>query len=93
LVSFDNEPASVPDEVIAALDKTVERLNRQTRLGKHGLQHGDPVRILEGPFKGYPAIFDTRIQGSDRVRLLVKLMRGQQKKVQVPAEMAAPKKP
>lgn len=93
VVSFDNEPASVPDEVIAAIEKTVDRLNCQTQSGKPGLQHGDPVKILDGPFKGYEAIFDTRITGSDRVRLLVKLLRGQQKKVQVPAEMAVPKKP
>ena len=93
LVSFDNEPASVTNEVILALRKNVDCLNRQTQTAKPGLQHGDPVVILDGPFKGYEAIFDTRIHGSDRVRLLVKMMRGQQKRVQVPAKMAAPKKP
>jgi len=50
------------------------------------------VTIHGGPFDGYQAIFDTKLEGSERVRLLIELLRGQQMRVQVPARMVKPKK-
>lgn len=91
VVSFDHEPASVPDEVITTIERNVAQINQHHQAARDGLQPGDPVMILDGPFKGYEAIFDTRIKGSDRVRLLVRLLHGQQKKVQVPVRITRPK--
>ncbi len=88
VVSFDYEPAIVPDEVIATIEKNVTSINNAQTDAQKGLKHGDPVLILDGPFKGFMAIFDARLTGTERVRLLVKLLHGQQKKVQVPASMA-----
>jgi transcriptional antiterminator RfaH len=93
IVSFDDQPATVPDEVITTIEHNVMRLNQSHDDGAIGLKHGDPVIILDGPFKGYKAIFDTAMKGSDRVRLLVKFLHGQQKRVQVPASMARAKNP
>lgn len=92
LVSFDDLPASVPDEVIDGIRKNVDRANNQSQGPKPALQHGDPVEILDGPFKGYQAIFDTAIEGSERVRLLVKFLRDKQMRVQLPGRFAQPKK-
>lgn len=92
LVSFDDLPASVPDEAIDAIRKNVDQINNQSRNPKPALQHGDPVEILDGPFKGYQAIFDAAIEGSERVRLLVKLLRDKHLRVQLPARLAEPKK-
>lgn len=88
VVSFDFEPATVPDEVIATIEKNVVSINTAETNAQKGLKHGDPVMILDGPFKGFKAIFDTRLTGSERVRLLVKMLHGQQRKVQVPARLA-----
>jgi transcription antitermination factor NusG len=93
LVSFDDEPAIVPEDVITGIRKNVQRINQAQAASKEqGLKHGDPVTILDGPFERYQAIFDTALEGSDRVRLLIKFIRDKQIRVQVPADMAKPQK-
>lgn len=91
VVSFDYEPAVVPDDVLNVIQNNVERLNRDPKKYQKALKHGDPVIIKGGPFEGYQAIFDTAMKGSDRVRLLIKLLHGQQIRVQVPEDMAQAK--
>lgn len=91
VVSFDYEPAVVPDDVLNVIQNNVERLNRDPKKYQKALKHGDPVIIKGGPFEGYQAIFDTALKGSDRVRLLIKLLHGQQIRVQVPEDMAQAK--
>ncbi len=93
LISFDNEPAVVPDEIITSIEKNVQRINNIRQAEDQGLKHGDPVIIRGGPFDGYNAIFDTALDGSERVRLLVALLRNQQVRIQVPARMAIPVNP
>lgn len=92
VVSFDQEPAIVPDEVIHTIRQNVERINENPDTFHKQLRHGDPVIIEGGPFEGYQAIFDTHLEGSERVRLLIKLLRGQQMRVQIPTKMVKPKK-
>jgi hypothetical protein len=38
------------------------------------LDKGDPVYIREGIFEGYRAIFDIRLPGSERVRVLLEML-------------------
>ena len=83
LVSFDGEPASVPDFLIASVQKQVELLNASARDLTNGLQPGDLVTIQDGPFAGYEAIFDTRLSGQDRVRVLLNMLQRRQ----VPVEL------
>lgn len=90
VVSFDSQPAVVPDEVITGIQKNVARLNQRNQEQKQGLQHGDPVIITGGPFEGYQAIFDTALEGGQRVRLLIELLHARQMRVQVPEDMAKP---
>jgi len=92
VVSFDHEPAVVPDEVILTIRQNVDRINENPNLQRDQLAHGDPVTIQGGPFEGYEAIFDTHLEGSERVRLLIKLLRGKQMRVQVPNNMVKPKR-
>jgi len=92
VVSFDHEPAVVPEEVIHTIRQNVDRINADPDQLQNQLVHGDPVTIQGGPFEGYQAIFDTHLEGSERVRLLIKLLRGQQVRVQVPSKMIKPKK-
>jgi len=91
VVSFDYEPAIVPDEVISTIKENVAQINQDPKKYQKALKHGDPVIIKGGPFEGYQAIFDTALKGSDRVRLLIKLLHGQQIRVQVPEDMAQAK--
>jgi transcription antitermination factor NusG len=92
VISFDQEPAIVPDEVILTIKSNVDQINENPDLYHQQLKHGDPVIIQGGPFEGYQAIFDTRLKGSERVRLLVKFLRGQQVRVRIPKKMVKPKR-
>lgn len=83
LVSFDGEPASVPDLLVGALQKQVNSLNVSSRSLLDELKPGDPVLVQSGPFAGYEAIFDERIPGRDRVRVLLGFLQ----KRQVPLEL------
>jgi transcription antitermination factor NusG len=51
-----------------------------------GLKSGDTVQINYGPFEGYESIFDARIPGSERVRVLLQLLSNQR---QVAVELNA----
>lgn len=82
LVCFGGEPAEVPDSLIHAIEKRVEEISRAGGEVLDGLKPGDIVRINEGPFRGYEAIFDARLPGSERVRVLLELL-GTQRRVPV----------
>ena len=83
LVSFDGEPASVPDLLIAAIKKQVDLFNETIQNQQKNFQHGDSVLIQDGPFAGYEAVFDTHISGQDRVRVLLSLLQSRQMPVEI----------
>jgi len=74
IVSFGGEPAVVPDSLIATIKKHVDELNASNKPGVRDLKPGDRVVVQEGPFAGYEAIFDGRISGQERVRILLNLL-------------------
>jgi len=74
LVSFDGEPATVPDNLIHAIRKRVEEISAAGGEFFDGLKPGDAVNISSGPFVGYRAIFDARLPGSERVRVLIQML-------------------
>lgn len=82
LVSFGGEPAEVPESLIRAIEKRVEDISKAGGEVLEGLKPGDVVRINDGPFRGYEAIFDARLPGSERVRVLLELL-GSQRRVPV----------
>jgi len=49
-----------------------------------GLKPGDEVNISSGPFAGYEALFDARLPGSERVRVLIKMLSDQRR---IPVEL------
>lgn len=88
LVCFGDEPAIVSDNLIHAIRKRVEEIADAGGEVFDGLAQGDVVIIDEGPFAGYEAIFDARLPGSERVRVLLKLINAQR---QIPLELDAGK--
>ena len=83
MVAFDLEPAPVPDPLISAIKRKVELVNNAGGEIFTGLDKGDEIFIHDGPFAGYEAIFDLRLPGSERVRVLIKLLSERQ----VPVEL------
>jgi transcriptional antiterminator RfaH len=84
LVFYGSEPALVQDELIQAIRKRVEVANTAGIDALAGLKPGDVVRIQDGPFAGYEAIFDVRLTGSERVRVFLSLLE-QQMRLELPA--------
>lgn len=85
LVSFGGEAAKVPADFILALKKRMAEIAEAGGELFYDMNRGDPVWITNGPFEGYRAIFDTRLRGEDRVRVLLEMLSDQL----VPLEMNA----
>ena len=84
LVAFGGEPANVPEGLIRLLQNRVEEINAAGGELLEALKVGDKVLVNEGPFAGYEAIFDARISGTERVKVLLKFLNGRQTSVELP---------
>lgn len=90
LVQFGGAPTSVPDSLISELK---EQLTKYEASKEPEFSRGDHVRIVNGLFEGYDAIFDTHISGKDRVQVLLAYLSDQPKKVILdPSEIAKVKR-
>lgn len=85
LVSFGGDPAIVPDGLIRTIQQRVEEISAAGGEVLEQLKPGDTVVIDSGPFEGYEAIFDLRLSGSERVRVLLKMLN----RTQLPVELTA----
>jgi transcription antitermination factor NusG len=74
LLAFDGVPATIPHNLVQAICQRLEQINAAGGEQMVSLKHGDPVVIRSGPFAGYEAIFDARLSGHERVRVLLKLL-------------------
>ena len=71
LVGFDGSPVVVPGTIIRKIEDQLAQLDQEGGLKLAELEHGDKVRITNGPFAGYEAIFDMRLSGKERVQVLL----------------------
>ena len=74
LVCFGGEPAPIPEALIQAIQHKLHRIASAGGELFDGLNRGDPVWISDGPFAGYRGIFDVRLPGSERVRVLLEML-------------------
>jgi transcriptional antiterminator RfaH len=92
LVSFDGEPAFIPDSLIIALKKRMHEIKNKGGLIFDQLEPGTPIRVIDGPFQGYEAIFDTRLDGQERVRVLLQMLNDRRVMVEMHVGQIAKKK-
>ena len=92
LVSFGGEPASVPEALVNTIRNHVEQVNAAGGELLKGLKKGQSVKIQAGPFAGYEAIFDARLSGNERVRVLLNLLDKGQLPVELPAGQIQPQR-
>ena len=85
LVSFGGQPATIPESLVHAIRQRVDQVNAAGGEQPKGWTRGEFVVISGGPFSGYEAIFDVNLQGSERARVLLKLL----DKKQIPLELPA----
>jgi transcriptional antiterminator RfaH len=93
LVAFGGEPAYVPENLIHELRKRVEEIAAAGGELYDGLKSGDKIFISEGPFRGYEAIFDARLPGTERVRVLLELLNNRRRvSIELPSSQVERKK-
>jgi transcriptional antiterminator RfaH len=92
LVSFGGEPAPVPEALIRAIHARVNEIAAAGGQVFESLRPGDKISIQVGPFAGYEAIFDGRLSGGERVRVLLELLGGRRLPVELSAACIEQKK-
>jgi transcription antitermination factor NusG len=50
-------------------------------LQQEPFRHGEPVRIMTGPFRGFDAVFERYLSGAERVAILLNGLDGQSLRV------------
>src|SRR5215211_2510165 len=90
IVSYGGEPAYVGDALILTLQKQVEEINDSVNGYVDRFKSGDLVVINEGPFATYKAMFDCRLSGQDRLRVLLELLKGQQIRLELSGRQLQP---
>jgi transcription antitermination factor NusG len=78
IVSYGGERAYIGDALILAIQKQVNEINDSVNFYVDRFRPVDLVVINDGPFANSKALFDCRLSGSDRVRVLLELLQGQQ---------------
>jgi transcriptional antiterminator RfaH len=77
LVAAGGQPVPVPAELIDTLRRRLAELSRQGAPEPSPFRPGDPVVIHAGPLEGLEAVFDTRLDGKGRARVLVEILQRQ----------------
>ena len=85
IVSFGGIASPIPDNVIAAIKRRVDEINRGGSESHDGWVRGDVLIIQEGLFRGFEAIFDAHISGEERVRVLLRLLSRRQMPLELPS--------
>jgi transcriptional antiterminator RfaH len=85
LVFVGGEAGYIPENIVYAIHARVDEINDNGGELLEILKKGDRVKIHSGPFEGYEALFDSKIDGVERVRLLLSMLQGRKLLVEMPA--------
>ena len=86
IVSFGGEPATIGDSLIRTMQVQIEDVIESNDQYADRFQSGDLVVINDGPFANFKAMFDCRLSGQDRVRVLLELLQGQKMRLELSAK-------
>jgi transcription antitermination factor NusG len=93
LIMYGGEPATVPDALIYTVRQRVDEITRAGGLVLDAVKPGERVIIQDGPFAGYEAIFDLRLPGKERVRVLLLMLTRRSVPLELNAGQIKKKKP
>ena len=83
IVSAGSDPLAVPDGVIDAIRS--RGVNGIVKIEEKSLDSGEKVRVVEGPFRGFEAIFERYLSGAERVAILLSTIEASGLRVVLPA--------
>ena len=78
LVSYGGEPAYVSDALVQSIQRRIDDGDIAGKDVVQNFNHGDVVTIHSGLFSGYRAIFDSRLKGNERIRVLLEMLQNRQ---------------
>lgn len=76
LVFVGGEVGYIPENILHAIQRKVDEIDEAGGELFQEIKKGDHVKITAGPFEGYEALFDSRIGSSERVRILLTMLKG-----------------
>lgn len=85
LVFLGGESAYVPESILNAIHVRVDEINEAGGELFEVMKKGDRIKIHSGPFEGYDAIFDSRIAGTERVKVFLTMLQKRILPVELPA--------
>jgi transcriptional antiterminator RfaH len=87
IVSAGNDPLAVP---VVVIDEIRRRgTNGVVKLEEMAYDSGQRLRVVEGPFRGFEAIFERYLSGAERVAILLSAIEASGLRVVLPASAVA----
>ena len=83
LVSAGHDPIAVPLSVIEEIRR--RGVNGVVKIEEKDFDSGDRVRVVQGPFRGFEAIFERYLSGAERIAILLSAIDAQGLRVVLPA--------
>jgi transcription antitermination factor NusG len=74
VLGAEDQPQPIPDRVIQEIRFRVGEVQEDEAHAGGRFRKGDLVRITSGPFDGFEGMFDTRLGGKTRARILIEFL-------------------
>lgn len=87
IVSAGCDPLAVPAEVVEEIRR--RGVNGVVRIEPKGFGNGERVRVVDGPFRGFEAIFERYLSGAERVAILLSEVEANGLRVVLPSSSLA----
>lgn len=87
IVSAGNDPLAVPVVVIEEIRR--RGTNGVVKIEERAYGSGQRLRVVEGPFRGFEAIFERYLSGAERVAILLSAIEASGLRVVLPASAVA----
>jgi transcriptional antiterminator RfaH len=87
IVSAGNDPLAVPPAIVTEIRR--RGVDDIVEIPEEPLGSGDKVMVVEGPFRGFEAIFERYLSGAERVAILLSAIEAGGLRVLLPASAVA----
>jgi transcriptional antiterminator RfaH len=87
LVSAGNDPIVVPEGIITEIRS--RGIDDVVEIREDPFDSGQQVRVVEGPFRGFEAIFERYLSGAERVAILLNTIENAGPRIVLPASALA----
>ena len=87
IVSAGCDPLAVPTSVVDEIKR--RGVNGVVKIEPKAFGHGERVRVVAGPFRGFDAIFERYLSGAERVAILLSAVEAKGLRVVLPSSSLA----